>query len=232
MMHVWVIEAMISLCLTFLYCVFFFFAFYFLDCKISKSEVQLYGFHMDKAWEIPVVMVTYLIPLAPWQVWQASEGTGEQVHRRAGWAHLCQPLQHRQLQCQAWQMRNPQGDREADQTNQRARYRHSPNTLCYTGNQAGRLWQAQRTRQMCGVFVFSLMQSDSDCLCCAGRWTVVIKASTWFSSCYLFVTNPSRIIFVRKRLPNQRYIFPFCLALEITYLCSEISFKSSNTCLF
>lgn len=111
----------------------FFVCFFF--CKIPKCEVELYGSHMDKAWEIQVVMVTCLIPLAPWQVWQAAEGTGEQVHRRAGWAHLCQPLQHRQLQCQAWQMRNPQGDRETDQTNQRARYRRRPdctvnNALC------------------------------------------------------------------------------------------------------
>lgn len=111
-------------------CIVFFF---FFICKIPKSEVELYGSHMDKAWEIQVVMVTCLIPLAPWQVWQAAEGTGEQVHRRAGWAHLCQPLQHRQLQCQAWQMRNPQGDRETDQTNQRARYRRRPH---YTVNNA------------------------------------------------------------------------------------------------
>lgn len=95
------------------------------------------------------------------------------------------------------------------------------------------LWNAQHNRQMCDVFVFSLIRSDSDWLCCVGRWTVVIKASTWFSSCYLFVINPSsRITLVRKRLPNRRYILPFCLALEITYLCSEVSFKSSNTCLF
>lgn len=37
-------------------------------CKIPKCEVELYGSHMDKAWEIQVVMVTHLIPLAPRQV--------------------------------------------------------------------------------------------------------------------------------------------------------------------
>lgn len=86
------------------------------------SSVWPYGLHTDGALEGDVVMATCLIPLVPRQVWQASEGTGEQVHWGAGWAHFCQSVEHWQLQRQTWQMCHPQGDSEADQTNQRTRY--------------------------------------------------------------------------------------------------------------
>lgn len=81
-----------------------------------------YAVHTDRVRGGEVVLATYLILLAPRQVWQASKGTGEQVHRGAGWAHLCQPFPYRQLQREARQMCHPQGDCKADQTNQRARY--------------------------------------------------------------------------------------------------------------
>lgn len=51
---------------------------------------------------------------------EAQQGAGEQIHRGAGRADLCQHQRHRRPQRQARQMCHPQRDGEADQADQGA----------------------------------------------------------------------------------------------------------------